>query len=89
MLFNLSGCLCAEDSCDLHTIIAKLLIFLHKYLVFVLHPSSIIYIIVWETTRYNLSCSKKAPPLFILLFGTLAVATCPVSKEASVENKLQ
>jgi hypothetical protein len=46
MLFNLSGCSCAENFCNLHAIIAILLIFLHKYLVFVTSPSSFIHVIV-------------------------------------------
>jgi hypothetical protein len=47
MLFNLSRCLCAENFCNLHAIIATLLIFLQKYLVFVLSPSSF-FILLFE-----------------------------------------
>ncbi len=92
MLINLSGCSCAEDPCNLHAIIAILLIFLHKYLVFILCPSSFIYIIVWKTSQYNIPWSKRSSfftVLIILLFGTLAVATSPVPKEAGIKNKLQ
>jgi hypothetical protein len=55
VLLNLSRCLCVENSYNLHAIIAILLIFLHKYLVFVLHPSSFIYIIDWKTSQCNIS----------------------------------
>jgi hypothetical protein len=47
MLFNLNWFSSAENSCNLHAIIAILLIFFHKCLVFLLPPSSFIYIIVW------------------------------------------
>jgi hypothetical protein len=46
MLFYLSGCSCAENFCNFHAFIAMLLLFLHKYLVFVLSPSSFLHIIV-------------------------------------------
>ncbi len=59
MLFNLSGCSCAEDFCNLHAIIAILLIFLQKYLVFVLHLSSFLYIIVWKTSSCIISCFER------------------------------
>jgi hypothetical protein len=55
MLSNLSGCSCAENICNSHAIIAILLIFLHKYLVFVLSPSSFTYIIDWKTSGYIIS----------------------------------
>ncbi len=60
MLFNLSGCLSAENFCNLHAIIAILLIFLHIYLVFVLHPSSFIYIIDLKTSLCNIFWSKRS-----------------------------
>ncbi len=43
MFFNLSWCSSAENSCNMHAIIAILVIFFHKHLVFLLHPSSFIY----------------------------------------------
>ncbi len=45
MLFNLSRCSSAENFCNLHAITAILFIFLHKYLVFLLRPSSFVYIV--------------------------------------------
>jgi hypothetical protein len=60
MLFNLSRCSSAENSCNLHAIIAILLLFLHKYLVFLLRPSSFIYIIDWKTSRCNISNPKRS-----------------------------
>ncbi len=59
MLFNLSGCSSAENPCNLHKIIATFFIFLHEYLVFVLRPSSFIYIINGKTSRCNIFWSKK------------------------------
>ncbi len=47
MLSNLSRCSSAESFCNLHSIIAILLIFLHKYLMFLLRPSSFVYIVAW------------------------------------------
>ncbi len=58
--FNLSWCSSAENSCNLRAIIAIILIFFHKYLVFLLHPSSFIYIIVWKTNWYIFSDPKEA-----------------------------
>ncbi len=50
----------AKNFCNLHAIIAILLIFLHKYVVFLLSPSSFIYFIVWKTSQCNISCSKSS-----------------------------
>ncbi len=58
--FYLSWCLCAENVCNLHAIIAILLIFLHKYLVFLLRPSSLIYIIDWKTSQCHFSWIKRS-----------------------------
>ncbi len=55
MIFNLSGCSSAENSCNLNAIIFILFIFLHTYLVFVLHQSSFNYIIDWKTSGYIIS----------------------------------
>ena len=60
MLFDLSRCSSAENSCNLHAIIAILLIFLHTYLVFLLRPSSFIYIIDWKTSWCNISWCKRS-----------------------------
>ncbi len=58
MLFSFSGCSCAENFCNLQAIFAILLIFLHKYLVFVKSSTSLIHIIVKKTSQCNISCSK-------------------------------
>jgi hypothetical protein len=60
MLFNLSRFLCAENFCNLYAIIAILLIFLHKYLVFVLRSSSFIYIIDWKLAGATFPDPKEA-----------------------------
>ncbi len=60
MLYNLSGCLSAENPCNLHEIIAIFFIFLHEYHVFILRPSSLIHIVVLKTSWRNISWSKES-----------------------------
>ncbi len=43
-----------------HVIIAILLLFLHKYHVFALSLSSLIHIVVFKISRYNISWSKES-----------------------------
>jgi hypothetical protein len=50
--------LSAENSCNLHAIITILFIFLHEYLVFVLCPSSKIYIIIGKLADATFSDPK-------------------------------
>ncbi len=81
MLFNLSGCLGAENFCNLHAIIAILLIFWHKYLVFVLGQFSLIHIIVWKTSRCNISCSKRSFSLIHIIAWKISPCNISCSKK--------